>query len=186
MLKFQNKITILLASLLFAGCSASSIKDEIVKDNVPIKENNVINNLTSDIDRAVSRHNEIRAEVFNGSSVVWSDTVATTAQDYANYLANTGNWEHDISSGYGENLYVTSENPSYEEAINYWYQEKKNYNYENNSCNGTCGHYTQIIWKDTTEIGCGKAIYTTGNMKNWTVVVCRYNPAGNYIGDRPY
>ncbi|SHO80814.1 Pathogenesis-related protein 1C precursor [hydrothermal vent metagenome] len=185
MLEFKSKITILLASLLFISCSVSSVEDELGGDNnIKTSENN-LNNSTSDIDRAVSRHNEIRAEVFNGSSVVWSDTVATTAQDYANYLASTGKWEHD-NSGYGENLYAASETPSYVDAINSWYEEKSDYNYQDNSCNGVCGHYTQIVWKNTTEIGCGKAVYTTGNMRGYTVIVCRYNPPGNYIGEKPY
>jgi pathogenesis-related protein 1 len=46
--------------------------------------------------------------------------------------------------------------------------------------NKICGHYTQMVWKSTTEFGCAKAKCTAGN-KITEIVVCQYNPAGNYI-----
>jgi len=180
--------TVLFISLLLSGCDTSSL----INDNVTSQIENITDNIPSDASTktnnpqdAVNRHNEIRKEVFQENSVVWSDIVATTAQEYANYLASTGKFEHD-SSGYGENIYASSANDSYIDAINYWYKEKPNYNISDNSCNGVCGHYTQIIWKNTTEIGCGKATYTKGDFKGGTIIVCRYNPAGNYIGEKPY
>ena len=44
-----------------------------------------------------------------------------------------------------------------------------------------CGHYTQLVWKNTTEVGCAKV--TCGNQTIW---VCNYNPPGNYVGQKPY
>ena len=43
------------------------------------------------------------------------------------------------------------------------------------------GHYTQMIWKNTTGVGCALA---TG--RAWDVLVCRYDPPGNYMGEAPY
>lgn len=48
------------------------------------------------------------------------------------------------------------------------------------------GHYTQMVWAKTTEIGAGKAVIKQGDMKGWTIIVCNYNPAGNLIGAKPY
>lgn len=43
------------------------------------------------------------------------------------------------------------------------------------------GHFTQVIWKGTTEVGIGAATYEDGG---WThiVVTANYSPAGNLIG----
>ena len=48
------------------------------------------------------------------------------------------------------------------------------------------GHYTQMVWKDTTAIGAGKAIILEGEQKGWLVVVCNYDPPGNIAGVKPY
>ncbi|SHO80804.1 SCP-like family protein [hydrothermal vent metagenome] len=142
-------------------------------------------NKPNPIQDAVDRHNEIRGEIYNGSLIKWSDDLANSAKDYANYLASIGEFKHD-NSDYGENLFLSSYNSTYVDAINSWYEEKFDYNYQNNSCNGVCGHYTQMIWANSTELGCAKAIYSTGNYKGYTLIICRYNPAGNYIGEKPY
>ncbi|KAM3377394.1 hypothetical protein P3S68_009807 [Capsicum galapagoense] len=40
------------------------------------------------------------------------------------------------------------------EAINMWVGEKPNYDYDSNSCKqDMCGHYTQVIWKNTLQVG---------------------------------
>ena len=46
------------------------------------------------------------------------------------------------------------------------------------------GHYTQIVWKNTTKVGCGIANSLTDRGGEW--VVCRYSPPGNYVGQKPY
>jgi len=174
--------TVLLFSILLTGCDTDFLKD---LEN-PESKNLPSDNLESTPQSATQLHNDIRAEVFNGDKVVWSRVLATSAQEYANYLISTDKFEHDTSSNYGENLYISSLDASYLDAIECWYKEKDDYNHYNNSCNDVCGHYTQLVWRDTTEIGCAKARYTKGNHKNNTVIVCRYNPPGNYMGEEPY
>ena len=144
-------------------------------------------NGSSTIDDAVNQHNAIRAELYSGSALTWSIALAQSAQDYADVLAANGMFDHS-GWGYGENLYAATFSATYTNAINSWYDEKSDYDYASNSCTpgAQCGHYTQIIWQDTTEFGCAKAIYKTGQYTGWTVVVCHYNPIGNYIGQRPY
>lgn len=54
------------------------------------------------------------------------------------------------------------------------------------NCNGgECGHFTQVVWDATTEIGCGAKLNYDGNAYTWAVV-CNYNPTGNLNGKNPY
>ncbi len=139
------------------------------------------------IEDAVNKNNAIRAELYSGSALTWSNALAQSAQNYADILAANGEFDHS-HWGYGENLYAATFSATYTNAIDSWYAEKGDYDYAGNSCTpgAQCGHYTQLIWRDTTEFGCAKAIYKTGQYTGWTVVVCQYNPPGNYTGQRPY
>lgn len=140
------------------------------------------------ISNAVKDHNNIRKEVFNGNELTWSDAIAQSAQDYVDKLANNGKFEHESGISYGENLFASSYQANYSDAIRGWAEEKVHYHYDTNSCDSgeTCGHYTQIIWRDSVEVGCGIATYTTGEYEGWTVVACRYNPPGNINNEKPY
>jgi hypothetical protein len=48
-----------------------------------------------------------------------------------------------------------------------------------------CGHYTQVVWRNTERVGCG---YSTCQAQgfNFEVWVCNYDPPGNFIGQAPY
>jgi hypothetical protein len=51
---------------------------------------------------------------------------------------------------------------------------------------GSYGHYTQIVWDGTTDIGCGYAIGDVNGTGYGILIVCRYGPSGNYRGQTPY
>jgi len=129
----------------------------------------------------VTAHNQWRSKV-GVKPLRWSPQLATYAQQWANRMAASGKFEHRRPNKYGENLFWGSGRRwSPTEVVNSWGSEVKDYNYSKNSCRGVCGHYTQIVWKNTTEVGC--AVARKGNQEYW---VCNYNPPGNYIGQRPY
>lgn len=144
----------------------------------------------------VNTHNQWRSAV-NVPAIKWSNSVASTAQAWVNSLkVNQGcHLAHSNTAGLGENLYWASA-ISYSngttapqaitpaQVVNTWGNEKSNYNYNTNTCaTGTsCGHYTQVVWKNTTEVGCGKAV-CADNSQVWA---CLYAPAGNYSGQKPY
>jgi pathogenesis-related protein 1 len=142
----------------------------------------------------LATHNCARKTVVPAPSVPipplhWSAALAQTAQTYANRCI----WAHSGTSGLGENLYATSpRNDAQGAAAVSWAMEIGNYDYAANGCaDGTqCGHYTQMVWRNTTEVGCGLANCSTGSplngFPNWTIVVCNYTPPGNFIGQRPY
>ncbi|MFI3217899.1 MAG: CAP domain-containing protein, partial [Methylococcales bacterium] len=69
------------------------------------------------------------------------------------------------------------------EAAKAWESEKINYSGEalNKANWSQAGHYTQMVWRDTLQLGCAKVACNSG-----VVVVCNYDPAGNFIGKKPY
>lgn len=132
------------------------------------------------ISELLSRHNYWREQVGVGT-LTWSSEVAAYAQEWADHLQSQDcSLEHRTDRLYGENL-AGGYGMSAQEVVDMWASEKANYDYESNTCNGVCGHYTQVVWRGTTQIGCGMA--TCGGKEVW---VCNYNPAGNYIGMKPY
>lgn len=126
------------------------------------------------------------------ANLSWNTTLATQAQNYANNC----NYVHSGAPNVGENLYagaVSSGFPSNVEiaAAQNWAGEFPNYNYATMGCTGQCGHYTQMVWRSTSSVGCGIRNCTTNSpfqppFTNWTLVVCQYSPAGNFSGQRPY
>ncbi|MBK1987082.1 hypothetical protein A0J48_005945 [Sphaerospermopsis aphanizomenoides BCCUSP55] len=136
----------------------------------------------------LNAHNKYRQEV-NVPPLKWSNTLASNAQKWANYLASRGGaLQHSQNSGEGENLWAgTAGYFSYTQMVDSWGKEKQyfvNGTFPNVSSTGNwydVGHYTQIIWRNTTAVGCGVA---RGGGKD--ILVCRYSPPGNYRGQKVY
>ena len=116
-------------------------------------------------------HNQYRAQ-HQVAPVTWSDTVAASAQAFADTCPNGHS-----SSGYGENMAWGYR--SITAVVKAWYDEEEYNDYANPGFSYQTGHFTQVVWKGTTEIGC--ALKT--QCSNWpTTWICQYNPPGNYQG----
>lgn len=133
-------------------------------------------------EQMLAAHNAERAKV-KTRPLVWSDKLAKNAQEWANTLAARHVLVHQKKSKYGENLFeMDGAKATPEEVVKRWASEVVDYDYKTNKCRtGQCGHYTQVIWRDTKELGC--AVSRMGSRVVW---VCEYNPPGNYVGERPY
>jgi pathogenesis-related protein 1 len=110
--------------------------------------------------------------------------LSISAAKWAGELKKKCNIVHSQADGYGENLWMgTSGYYSPTDMIDSWASEKEDYSYKNNKCKPgkVCGHYTQIVWKNTTEVGCA-----TVQCKDFTILVCQYTPPGNWVGEKPY
>ncbi len=120
----------------------------------------------------------------------WSPALAQTAQGWANQCI----WQHSGTPGLGENLYAAAPwSAAQTAAATSWASEFAYYNYAANTCASgeQCGHYTQMVWRSTAQVGCAIRNCSIGTpfgsqFPNWTIVVCNYSPPGNYIGQRPY
>ncbi|XP_068446822.1 serotriflin-like [Clinocottus analis] len=120
----------------------------------------------------------------------WSPGIAANAQRWA----NTCSMKHSTDSSRamsnvkcGENLKMSSHPNTWSNAVQDWYDEVKDFRFGVGSTNGNkVGHYTQVVWYRSNEVGCGVAYCPNSEYKYF--YVCQYCPAGNIIGrkSRPY
>ncbi len=154
--------------------------------------------LDFDADEMVAAHNRWRKTV-HVPPLTWSSELAASAQEWANHLRddNACRMQHSKpDSKYGENLYWGSavqwsdgrrevQKVSPKKVVDDWASERADYDYKDNRCAAgrMCGHYTQVIWKSTTAVGCAIALCEDTRDQIW---VCRYQPPGNWVGKKPY
>ncbi|KAL4555899.1 hypothetical protein LXL04_038531 [Taraxacum kok-saghyz] len=129
-------------------------------------------------------HNVDARALVGVGNMVWNATLATYAQNYANQRMGDCNLVHS-NGPYGENLAKGSGTFTGTAAVNLWVGEKTYYNYATNTCASgqVCGHYTQVVWRNSNQLGCARVQCTNSN---WWFVICSYYPRGNYIGQSPY
>jgi len=140
--------------------------------------------------RILAAHNRERASL-SIAPLRWSPALASSAQAWADHLAATGSFEHAPelpTNPEGENLWAgTRGHYSLESRVDAWIRERqffKRGTFPENSTTGNVedvGHYTQLMWRDTQDVGCAEA---TGQRED--VLVCRYSNAGNYVGENVF
>lgn len=135
---------------------------------------------------ALKAHNELRAK-HGVPPVKLAKDLQDYAQKWAEHMASKGDFNHSScklnGQSIGENIAFTGSSRSTDYAgkdfTQSWYSEIKDHNFAKDHQSGT-GHFTQVVWKGTTEVGFGKAKSIDG----CKVYVCgSYRPAGNMIGD---
>ncbi len=128
-------------------------------------------------------HNQARAQL-GVPPLTWSTSLENIARNWADSLLANGKFEHSSHSRYGENLFeIRGASASPSEVVETWVNESRDFNSKTNTCRAraVCGHYTQVVWRNTREVGCAVA-----RGKGREVWVCEYDPPGNYVGERPY
>lgn len=155
-------------------------------------------------------HNQVRAGTFPGVTVspapspalpalAWSASAAAIAQAWADgcvYAHNAGILNGTIHLG--ENIAASSPG-LWDEAgvVGAWASEWVGYHHDTNTCTPppppaaqTCGHYTQLVWRNTLRVGCGYRRCTVNSpfpgFSTWDFFVCDYEPPGNFRGQKPY
>ena len=78
----------------------------------------------------------------------------------------------------GVNVLVSDKNLEPKIICNEWYNESKKYNFNNYKFQKGTGHFTQMIWKDTKEVGFGFE-----EKDNIIYIVAYYYPAGNIFNE---
>lgn len=141
-------------------------------------------------------HNKARQQV-GVPALVWSDDLSARAKAWAARLAKDGCRRQHSGGKLGENIYYAGPMVWTDGRTEYhavppdrpaamWIAERDWWDASSGQCTApaeeTCGHYTQIVWKDTEQMGCGMAI-CPDKAQIW---VCNYFPAGNVAGQKPY
>jgi|307.fasta_scaffold360476_1 hypothetical protein len=123
-----------------------------------------------------------RRNLHCASPFTWSDTLAAAAQQWANACMREPNdptrFAHsspDSRPNQGENLaWGTGDFASAASSVEQWYNEIRQYNFSAPGFSSATGHFTQMVWRSSTQLGCAMA-----NCSGETLWVCRYSPAGN-------
>lgn len=108
-----------------------------------------------------------------------SSTRCVYAESGNLHLLQANNTQH---GPYGENLALNF--PSIPMAIDGWAAEEQHYNWGNPGFNEANGHWTQLVWQNTTQVGCG-AVQCHNHASNGAhglYLVCEYDPPGNIVG----
>ncbi|KAL5103436.1 Glioma pathogenesis-related protein 1 [Taenia crassiceps] len=152
----------------------------------------------TNVERAhiLEAHLRVRENVIPRASNMLLMRYSSAMECLAAYWASFCRFEHPNPSlypwyrGIGQNLAIHSGfKPHLTESVCGWEGERKFFDFFNNTCSKVCGHYTQLVWANSDQVGCAMR-RCDGIKPHWSnpqyLTVCQYKPGGNYIGQRPY
>ncbi|NXT50246.1 CRIS2 protein, partial [Pluvianellus socialis] len=135
----------------------------------------------------IDKHNALRRAVqptaSNMLKMEWYPPAAENAQKWANQctLSHSPANLRTTTTQCGENLFMSTAPFSWSDAIQAWYNEEKDFEYGIGAKieSAVIGHYTQLIWYNSHQVGCAVA-YCPGKQFNY-FYVCQYCPPGNNV-----
>jgi len=147
--------------------------------------------LTASFDQPIlEAHNRERAAL-GVPRLRWNADLARAAGQRASDVARNGRFGHilgHLHGGPGENLWAGTRGVYAPQAmVQRWSDEKRNFRpgiFPDNSRTGKVadvGHYTQMVWRATRDVGCARAASDTED-----ILVCFYTEPGNFLGERPF
>lgn len=158
--------------------TASPEGEQEYLENDPVDEPKTKPAPSSEAQQWVDAHNKYRAK-HCAPPLTWSPKLAQIAQSWANTMkARKCAFEHSGNESVGENLAGgTAGALEPESTVAMWYDEVKLYKFPKGGFSMDTGHFTQLVWTDTRQVGCGHV--TCGGME---LYVCNYDPPGNWEG----
>ncbi|TQF09868.1 hypothetical protein FJV41_42355, partial [Myxococcus llanfairpwllgwyngyllgogerychwyrndrobwllllantysiliogogogochensis] len=106
----------------------------------------------------------------------------TSSSEQATYLIGLG-----LNFKLGQNLAMASGELTATDAVKMWGDEREDFKYGVET-GKVVGHYTAIVWRKTTQLGCGVKVCRENTPSAFTFYVCSYGPAGNVYPNhlKPY
>ncbi|KAJ6583763.1 CAP domain-containing protein [Mycena sp. CBHHK59/15] len=128
----------------------------------------------------LSAHNTVRAQ-HGAQDLVWNSTLAANARTWANECQLKHSDGTLLDTPYGENLVAATGNFPISAAVAQFTADESEYD----PSNPTYNHFTQVVWKATTQLGC--ALAHCGGIFDPSLglasyYVCLYDPPGNVVG----
>jgi uncharacterized protein YkwD len=172
------------------NATSTGVPENATSPSGSTASNNTGNASADFVNSILEIHKRERAAV-SVPPLVWSDRLAADAKTWAEHIATTGEFVHSLNRdrpGEGESMnkacvQTDCKHETTAERIQGWVDENKNYHGGVLTAENwyPTGHYTQMVWNTTKEIGCA-----TASGGGFDYLVCRYSPPGNIIGQKPY
>ena len=162
-----------------------NIKGEFLKNIFPLisisKSSSIYSINTKFLEDILNSHNEIRAK-HKSPPLILNPSLSTLAQKDIEKMIEVKEIKKKTNKRLGINLFTSKNNCSGEEVTSFWYKGKDRYNFENNDKinykDEIMNNFTQLIWKNTKEVGFGFTNDEEGNF----YVLAYYFPKGNIKG----
>jgi hypothetical protein len=133
----------------------------------------------------------------NMIQMYWNDNIAYKAQEHANnckFKHSTSQFRSQPTYKTGENIYIFGSSKKegnkidWQKCVDAWFNEIKDFKwpksvdkFDSVPSQKPTGHFTQVIWANSYEVGCGIAQFEEKGMYK-TLHVCQYGPVGNVRG----
>ncbi|RDW64198.1 hypothetical protein BP5796_10700 [Coleophoma crateriformis] len=170
---------VFLTTLLYHAHTASAgVSTVVVTTTASSAPTATSTQYTSDSDfqsSVLDAHNFYRKQ-HNASNLAWNATSATAAQSWGakcDFVHSGGPTGENLAAGY----------PNASASIDAWALEREQYNWNKPGFSEATGHFTQVVWGNTTSVGCSRQSCQGANGTPGWFVVCEYYPAGNVVGN---
>lgn len=114
--------------------------------------------------------------------LTWSAQLAAAAQAWANGCKIAYSSRGGVA---GETIAWSTRLFTAKEAVDIWYNQIQNYNFDSPGFSSKAGDFTQLVWRGTQQLGCGVA-FCPGAYGKGYFWVCQYSPPGNVVGEKSF
>lgn len=185
---------LLLTTIMVISCGvAFACSGKIIASGITTEERSII----------LQEHNRLRQLVATGRypgqpgaenmrEIIWDDELAARAQKWADNCQFRHDPHRTINRfTMGQNLAIIwstapldADDGDFPSRIQSWFNEVQKYSF-GDAWSPKTGHYSQLVWGETSLVGCGYAEYKDASKYN-KLYVCNYGPGGNVVGYNPY